>query len=98
MTRGSSALFRRFLEERAACRDAFEEYRTAAYAAAEEVTRGRLLNRRGVAAGVDPYSLFMGNASRANAYASEELREHWARHPRPVYERFERQWIDDPQR
>jgi sirohydrochlorin ferrochelatase len=94
VTRRRSALYARFLEDYAACREAFEEYRAAAYATAEEATRGRLLSRRGIAAKIEPYSLFLGNEATANAYASEELREHWTTHPRPVYERFERQWVE----
>jgi hypothetical protein len=43
---------------------------------------------------VDALSLFMGNEVRAHAFASEELLEHWRAHERPVYERFERQWVE----
>lgn len=77
-----------------ACRDAFEEYREAAYTAAHEACSGRLLNRRGRDAGIDSWSLFIGSDTRAYAYASEELVAHWDARPRQTYERFERTWFD----
>ena len=49
----------------------------AQYLAAESATRGNLLNKRGVAAGIEPFSLWRGPESRALAYASWELREFW---------------------
>jgi hypothetical protein len=69
----------------------FEDVRTAAYEVAAECCRGRLLNERGVRAGVDAWDLFQGPAVRARAYASEELLEHWSTHPRPVFVEYERQ-------
>jgi len=75
------------------CRADFEDYRIAEYLKAEQACNGRLLNRRGIDAGVDSLDLFMGNEIRAHAYASEELLEWWRSHPRPVYEAFERQWV-----
>lgn len=68
----------------------FQLYREHAYRTAETETNGVLLNARGKAAGIDPYSLFHGPAQRAYAYASEELIEHWTIYPRPVFEEFER--------
>lgn len=70
-----------------------------AWAAAEEATKGNMLNRAGQAAGISDRSLFTGPESRARRYASEELLEHWRTHPRPtgamfagkdtrVYERY----------
>lgn len=76
------------------CRSDFELYRMDAYEKASEFCRGRLLNRRGQKARIDDYSLFIGNEAHARAYASEELIEWWERNPRPVYERFERQWVE----
>lgn len=69
----------------------FQDYQEHAYREAETETNGVLLNRRGKRAGIDPYSLFSGSDARARAYASEELIEHWLRHPRPVFEEFEAQ-------
>ena len=75
------------------CRADFEDYRLAEYDRVEEATRGTLPNRRGKRAHVDALSLFMGNAARAHAYASDELIEWWQSNPRPTYESFERQWV-----
>lgn len=81
------------IEQWRECRDAFEDTRVAAYDAAEEACRGKLLNRKAAKAGVDAYSLFMGNRSHAYAHASEELIEWWLTNKRPTYEEFERQWV-----
>lgn len=43
-----------------------------------------MLNRAGKAQDVDERSLFTGPESRARRYASEELLNHWASHPRPT--------------
>ncbi len=80
------------------CREAFELLMLAAYERAAAATNGRLLNDRGRRAGVDSLSLFMGNAVRARAYASEELLEHWRSHPRVTFDRFEREWLRDAER
>ncbi|WP_136057277.1 hypothetical protein [Microbacterium sp. K24] len=74
------------------CRAEYDDTLYAQYEAAEEATRGAMLNARGRAKGIDPFTLFMGNEVRARAYASEELIEHWASHPRINYARFERKW------
>jgi hypothetical protein len=47
------------------------------YVTAEGATRGHMLNAAGRAAGIDPRSLFSGEATRAARYASEELLEFW---------------------
>ncbi|WIA96444.1 hypothetical protein [Curtobacterium sp. MCBA15_004] len=72
----------------------FEEHRTAAYEAALEACRGHLLNERGRKAGIDAWDLFIGNEARARAYASEELLEHWTKHPRVTVAAYERQVLD----
>jgi hypothetical protein len=76
------------------CRDDFELYREYAYQSAHEACTGKLLNRRGQQAGIDPWSLFIGNEARAYAYASEELTDWWAAHPRLTFARFEQQWSE----
>lgn len=86
-----SALIRQALRVRAQLRIEFEDYREHAYREAEEACRTKLLNRRGERAGVSSLSLFYGSEIRARAYASEELLEWWATHPRPVFEVFEEQ-------
>lgn len=77
------------------CREDYEDLLLVQFERAEEATRGALLNARGRAAGVDPRSLFMGNETRALAYASEELVEHWRTHPRVTFAAFERRWAAD---
>lgn len=62
-----------------------EEWHLAAHAQwqdAETVCAGVLLNARGVQAGIDPFTLWSGPQDRAEAYASEELREYWRLHGR----------------
>lgn len=72
----------------------YETYREGAYERAETACNGVLLNARGKKAGIDPYSLFMGNQARALAYASEELVAHWAQYPRLTFAEFERQHLE----
>lgn len=61
------------------------------YLAAENETRGNLLSRDGIAAGVDPISLWSGRLDRAYRYASEELRAFWDRRPRITVTEYTRQ-------
>jgi hypothetical protein len=77
-----------------ALRDEFENVRAAAYERAVDDTNGALLNARGRAKGIDAWDLFIGPAVRANAYASDELREHWAKHGRLTFAEYERQSFD----
>ncbi|MFC7942676.1 hypothetical protein ACFUPZ_05385 [Microbacterium oxydans] len=74
------------------CRAEYDDTLYAQYLAAEEATNGAMLNARGREKGIDPFTLFMGNETRARAYASEELIEHWETHPRITFARFERTW------
>ncbi|MEV7798607.1 hypothetical protein AB0O14_05925 [Microbacterium foliorum] len=75
-----------------ACHAEYDGTLYAQYEAAEEETRGAILNARDREKGIDPFSLFMGNETRALADASEELVEHLASHPRITFEKFEKQW------
>lgn len=93
-----SALVQEALAAWRSCRDEFELYREHAYQAAHEACHGLLLNRRGQEAGIDPWSLFIGNGIRARAYASRELTDWWDAHPRLTFERFEQQWSGDRDR
>ena len=53
------------------------------YLTAEQVCRGNLLSRDGIASGIaEPFSLWHGPAAVAMKYASEELRDFWAASPR----------------
>ena len=60
-----------------------------AYVSAEQATNGYMLNRKGMAAGINPRSLFTGSEDRARRYASEELLEHWRTHGRPTRAMFQ---------
>lgn len=77
------------------CRADYDETLYRQYMAAEEATSGAMLNARGRGKGIDPFTLFMGNETRALAYASEELVEYWRAHPRVTFAKFERQWQRD---
>lgn len=74
------------------CRDEFELYLETMFVMAHEECAGVLVNRKGKAAGVDPRSLFLGSADRANLYASPELLAFWERRRRLNYRMFEEQW------
>lgn len=89
-----SAIFTFAAESWASMRAEFEVVREAAYRAAADDCNGVLLNARGKAAGIDAYSLFMGNETRAHAYASRELIDHWSTHVRPTLAEFERQLFE----
>lgn len=74
------------------CRAEYDDTLYAQFDAAEAATNGAMLNARGRERGIDPFSLFMGNQTRALAYASEELVEYWEKHPRVTFAMFERKW------
>lgn len=76
------------------CRADFEVHQLNAYQHAAEACRGRLLNRRGMEAGISSLSLFEGPSPRALAYASEELIDHWRINPRPTFQSFEHVWFE----
>jgi hypothetical protein len=64
-----------------------QEYRDEVYRQwlhAEAETKGVMLNKRGLAAGINERSLFTGPESRVAAYASPELFEYFESHPRPT--------------
>jgi hypothetical protein len=77
-------------------REAYELYRENQYARALNDLGGVLLNRDGLARGVDTYSLFIGSQARAERWASEELIEWWRRNGRMTYRDFELQHVDVP--
>lgn len=92
--RGGSAAVGFGIELYKQIRAEFEEHRAAAYEAASEACRGHLLNDRGRRAGKDAWDLFIGTEAHARAYASEELLEHWATHPRVTVATYERQVLE----
>ena len=61
------------------------------YLAADNQTRGNMLNRRGIAAGIDAFSLWSGTDRRMRAYASEELVAWFDEHPRVTVTEYVRQ-------
>ncbi|MBT2226268.1 phage minor head protein [Nonomuraea sp. NEAU-A123] len=66
----------------AAAKAAYADWVHMQFLAAEDATRGVLLSKAGLAAGVPERSLWSGNARTARAYASEELLRWWGDHPR----------------
>lgn len=87
----TSPLFREAIERQAELREEYELLFWAQFDAAEAATNGAMLNRRGQAAGIDPLQLFRSNQATRDAYASEELREHWYRHPHVTFAAYEQQ-------
>lgn len=76
-------------------RNAFRDLVYDQYLAAEDETRGHMLNTAGTAAGIDPHSLFGGNAARARKYASDELRQWWDNHGRITYDAYTADLLGD---
>ncbi len=76
-----------------ACREEYDTFVFTSYMQAENECRGQLLNREGLAAGIDPVELFSGPASRARKYASEELRTWWGRNGRTTFAEWKFAWF-----
>lgn len=87
-----SAIFATAVETYRECRAEFGIYLEAMYQAAEIDCNAVLLNRRGEAKGIDPFSLFYGPRTRVDAYASEELRNWFDRYGRTTYQQWEAEW------
>lgn len=90
-----SPFIREAFERRAAVREEYEDVFWMQYEAAETATNGRLLNRRGMKAGVDPVALFRANLTFRLAYASEELLDFWRDRPHLTFTAYERQRFHD---
>ena len=88
-----SLAFKIAVEQYHAVRDEYEVVLIAAYERAVNETNGAMVNRRGEAKGISDWDLFTHNGLFAQAYASEELIEHWAKYPRPTFAAFERQML-----
>lgn len=69
----------------------YAEYLNAQWDAAETFCNGQLLNKAGRAAGIDARTLWEGTAAHAARYASEELLEFWAHHPRYTISQFQKE-------
>lgn len=90
----TSPIFARAADEWARMRLAYGDYLEAHMLAAELATNGTFLNARGKAAGITQEQLFTAGPSVTAAYASEELRDFWAEHPRMTLAQFERAWVE----
>jgi len=64
------------------------ELREHAYVAAEDATRGSMVNRKGQARGVNPRTLITARAEEFERYASDELKEYFTTHHRPTAASF----------
>ena len=95
--RHRSPIFAAAVAQYKAARAEYDNHLHASYTRAEHACHGHLLNARGRKAGIDPMSLFLGNETRAHAYASPELIEHWTRHPRLTWTQFEQQYTTPPE-
>jgi hypothetical protein len=60
----------------------------ASYIAAENATRGNMLNRKGRAHDINPRALITGREDTFRRYASDELMEYYATHHRPTAAAF----------
>jgi hypothetical protein len=76
-----------------ACREEYDAFVRDSYVSAENDCRGAMLNRDGIASGIDPGSLFCGPASRVRKYASEELRTWFDRHGRITFGEWKYNWF-----
>ena len=56
----------------------------ASYIAAENATRGNMLNRKGRAHDINPRALITGREADFRRYASDELMEYYQTHHRPL--------------
>lgn len=73
---------------REAARSGYKGEVTARYHAAEDATNGHMLSPAGKAAGVNPASLFDGQAAAVTKYASPELKEWFDQHGRPSFNEY----------
>ena len=64
------------------------EVQELSYVAAEDATRGNMVNRKGRAAGVNPRTLITGREENFRRYASDELLEYYSTHHRPTVASF----------
>lgn len=83
----------RRLSPEQACREEYDVFIRDSYVLAENDCRGVMLNRDGVASGIDPGSLFCGPASRVRKYASEELRTWFDRRGRITFGEWKYNWF-----
>lgn len=78
-----------------AIRDEYETWIEVQYRAAEAELRGHLLSHRGKVEAINPRDLFTKQKRSLNLWASEELQEWFARHPRMSFPEFRAGALDD---
>lgn len=89
--RAGSPYIREALDRISELREIHRDIRLNYYIQAETATNGRMLNRPGMAAGIDPMRMLESNGTYIRAYGSEELIEWIAAHPRLTFAQFEKQ-------
>lgn len=90
------AIFAAAAREWRRMREDYGVYLESHIAAAVEATGGCLFSKAARQAGVTETSLFMASASVARSWASRELLDFWAEHPRVTVEQFEQAWLEIP--
>ena len=91
----TSAIFHYATDLRRAMLAEYRVLQEAEIAAAEEATRGVLVNDRGRALGLDSWGVFFGPPFVVQAYGSPELLEYLRTAPRTTRTAFEAQWLID---
>lgn len=74
-------------------RSAYLQHVNQAYLDAEHATKGWMLNPLGKRKKIDPQKLWWSNDAYARQHASQELMEHWNRHPRTSFPEFKESLI-----
>jgi hypothetical protein len=90
-----SAIFDHAAELWHQCRADYDVYLEAAEHAAELATNGYAVNDRGRARGYTLALLMTSGPLVVRAYATPELLDHLAEHPRITFATYERAWFDD---
>lgn len=67
--------------KRRAAQESYRLWLESEWVAAESATRGNLVNRRGRVKGIDGRTLWNATPATRGAYASDELKSYWDRHP-----------------
>jgi len=86
----SSLIIRAAFDQWREVREEYQLVLEAHYRAADDATGGNLLTRDARKRGITSWSLFMGQESRAQKWASEELKYHWQSHPRVTFAAYEK--------
>lgn len=90
-----SAIFEHAAELWHRCRADYDVYLESIEHAAELSTNGYAVNARGLARGYSLRLLLVSGPLVVRAYATPELLDHLAHHPRMTLATFERAWLAD---